>query len=353
MCKGGCFKLHPIFLLVFLTLINILIYIDRGILSAVATTLESNDQGLGLNSVELGGIGSLFMLGYMIAGPIFAHYSQSVHPLSLMFIGLGLWEISVAGAGFSRSFLQLACARALSGVGEASFVCLAPPYILDHAPPSRKTTWIAIFYSALAIGFALGYILGNLISTAMGGWYWPFYIEAIVIFPFVLTCLLAKKENSTALKQETEEDAKVYGVCEQVKIFWNNRVFVFLVLGFTAFIFTLGGLGYWGPYIIEKLYNQSREASNLYLGVIVIATGISGTLTGSLLLDWKMAKHTALYDAGELAEDKLKSLTTEYANLFLFINTSVALAAGLAGILTNTLPFFLLGIAIAHFFIFL
>ena len=353
MCKVGCCRLHPVFLLVFLTLINILIYIDRGILAAVATTLEDKDQGLGLNSIELGGIGSLFMLGYMIAGPIFAHYSQSVHPLTLMFIGLSLWEISVAGAGFSRTFWELSCARALSGVGEASFVCLAPPYILDHAPASKKTTWIAIFYSALAVGFALGYILGSVISTAMGGWYWPFYLEAIVIFPFVLICLLAKKESTAVLKEDCDEEVRVYRVGEQFRIFGRNGVFVFLVLGFTAFIFTLGGIGYWGPYIIEKLYYQTREASNLYLGLIVITTGITGTLIGSVMLDCKMRKYTKLYDNGELPEDKLKSLTTEYANLFLFINTSVALVAGLIGIFINTLQFFLLGLAVAHFFIFL
>jgi hypothetical protein len=84
----NCCKLHPIYLLVLLTLINILIYVDRGILAAVATTLQSKDSGLSLTSTDLGSVGSIFMIGYMISGPIFAHYSQTVHPLHLITIGL-------------------------------------------------------------------------------------------------------------------------------------------------------------------------------------------------------------------------------------------------------------------------
>lgn len=351
MCKNGCCELHPIYLLIFLTLINILIYVDRGILSAVASTLEDKVLGLGLVSTELGAVGSLFMLGYMIAGPVFAHYSQSVHPLHLISIGLFVWGLSAVGAGLSQNFWQLALARSFSGVGEASFVCLAPPYILDHAPSQRKTTWIAIFYSAIAIGYAIGYVFGNAVNTALGGWYWPFFIEATAIFPFILICIFAKKTSNSRVLHEN--NGEVMNICKQFKVLGSNLIFVFLVLGFSAFIFTLGALSFWGPYIIEKLYNKSKEEATSYLGIIVITTGVFGTLIGSIQLDCLMKKHTVDYNNRKITEDKLKSITTEKANLFLFVNTFIAVSVSLIGIYLNTFTWFMTGVSVAHFFIFL
>ena len=353
MCKNGCCRLSPIYLLVFLTLINILIYVDRGILSALASTLEDSSSGLGLRPIEIGAIGSVFMLGFMVAGPIFAHYSQSQHPLTLISIGLLIWALSTLGVGFSRNFWELLFARAFSGVGEASFVSIAPPYILDNAPESRRSTWIAIFYSAISIGYAIGYIVGNLLCNLLGGWYWPFYIEGIAILPFVIISLLAKKDDIFNHKNSNKESTKVIGAKNQIKILGSNLVYVFLVLGFTAFIFTIGGFAFWGPYIIEKLYNIPNNTATLDLGIIVIIAGVFGTIIGSLILDYIIRKDNQNYKTGLITEEKLKQITTEYANLMLFINTFIALGIAIAGIFVNIYIYFISACGIAYFFLFL
>lgn len=37
------------------------------------------------------------------------------------------------------------------GVGEASFVALAAPFIDDYAPPTRKAQWLAVFYLCIPV----------------------------------------------------------------------------------------------------------------------------------------------------------------------------------------------------------
>lgn len=53
------------------------------------------------------------------------HYSA----FRLLGIGMGVWALSVAGCGLSFNWGSLFACRVLVGVGEASFVALATPFI--------------------------------------------------------------------------------------------------------------------------------------------------------------------------------------------------------------------------------
>lgn len=132
------FKLKPVSILVFMSAVNVIIYIDRGALSAVVPLLESSD-GLNLTSIEAGAIGSVFMLGYMLSSPLFAYSAQFMHPLYLMAIGLIIWAAAVLSISLVDDFWILALSRSFTGIGEASFVSLAPPYILETAPSTHKS----------------------------------------------------------------------------------------------------------------------------------------------------------------------------------------------------------------------
>lgn len=135
--RWAFYRMRPAWLLAYFTFVNILIYLDRGVLASVVPALKDAD-GLNLDSIEAGALGSIFMLGYMIASPLFATSAQKVHPFFLMAIGLSIWVVAVLMCGLSTSFGMLLVSRAVTGVGEASFVSLAPPMILDIAPTKDK-----------------------------------------------------------------------------------------------------------------------------------------------------------------------------------------------------------------------
>lgn len=142
---SGLFKFTPIWGLTYLTVVNIIIYMDRsvvgvGITQAVVKDLTSHKHdGMGLNNQEAGALGSIFILGYALSSPLLAVSAQYVHPLFLMGAGLLVWSGATMMAGLAVDYPMLLIARAFTGVGEASFVCLAPPYIVDVAPPAKKT----------------------------------------------------------------------------------------------------------------------------------------------------------------------------------------------------------------------
>jgi len=60
-----------------------------------------------------------------------------------------------------QSFGVLIFGRALSGVGEASFQCIAPAFIQDYAPQGQQVLYLGIFFSSITVGTA-----GRITSTA-------------------------------------------------------------------------------------------------------------------------------------------------------------------------------------------
>nr|GFD30718.1 probable sphingolipid transporter spinster homolog 2 [Tanacetum cinerariifolium] len=49
---------------------------------------------------------------------------------------------AVAGCGISIDFWSITTCRMLVGVGEASFISLAAPFIDDNAPVTQRTAWL-------------------------------------------------------------------------------------------------------------------------------------------------------------------------------------------------------------------
>ncbi|KAK9101084.1 hypothetical protein Scep_024514 [Stephania cephalantha] len=87
-----------------------------------------------LSNFEDGVLSSAFMVGLLVASPIFASFAKSYNPFRLIGVGLSVWTLAVIG------FLSKTNVTALLrfvGVGEASFISLAAPFIDDNAPVSQ------------------------------------------------------------------------------------------------------------------------------------------------------------------------------------------------------------------------
>ncbi len=128
---------------------------------------------------EDGLLPSAFLVGLLIASPIFAEASKTcnafrrVHNLSgivilstllalrLQALGMGIWIVACLGCAAAPNFPVLLACRMIVGVGEASFVSLAAPFIDDWAPVKSKSSWFATFYCCIPTGFALGIISGG------------------------------------------------------------------------------------------------------------------------------------------------------------------------------------------------
>jgi MFS family permease len=101
------------------------------------------------------------MVGYVVAAPIFAFSLKRFEPFTTMSVGLGIWSLAALGSGLSIGYYTLLISRGITGIGEASFLCIAPPFIDRCAPSNKKSQWMAIFFCAIPFGYALGFVIAG------------------------------------------------------------------------------------------------------------------------------------------------------------------------------------------------
>jgi MFS family permease len=177
--------LSPVFLLSLLTLVNVLNYVDRGIVPGAFDSLGAfirADLGVVSTDVQIGMLQSFYIVGYALASVSFGHLVHFYGAFQLVAVGLLIWILSVLLCGFAPHFWVLVLGRVLSGVGEGSFQTVVPPFIDDHAPPAKRGLWLAIFFCAIPVGTALGNVYGGLVASALS-WRWAFMLEGLAMVP--------------------------------------------------------------------------------------------------------------------------------------------------------------------------
>jgi MFS family permease len=274
-----------------LAFINLLSYLDRYIVSALAESLKHSN--LGLSDANLGSLMSGFLIVYTLTAPIFGALGDRRSRPRLIALGVACWSFATALSGFAVSYLTLFAARAAVGVGEAAYVTIAPSLLSDYFPARQRGRVMAIFFCAIPVGSALGYVVGGLVDKNYG-WRAAFFIAGIPGLLLAALCLLLRdpprggQDAGTAPAVEPTSSAVSIG-----KETWaaygrllHNKPYVITVLAYTAYTFALGGLAFWMPAFLERARGVPRSEATVSFGTIVVVTGFIGTFVGGWLGDY-------------------------------------------------------------------
>src|SRR5215470_17115276 len=144
--------------LVILSLLNLLNYIDRFIFAALIPYIK---QDTGYTDQQLGWVGSAFTIVYTVCSPLFGYLGDRYRRGRLMAYGIAIWSLATAAGGAATSFAQLLLARSVVGVGEANYATIAPGLLSDFFVKARRGLVMSIFFAAIPIGSALGFLMGG------------------------------------------------------------------------------------------------------------------------------------------------------------------------------------------------
>jgi MFS family permease len=265
---------RPRTILAVLTALNLFNYLDRLVLSAVLPRIEDE---LAISHLLAGLLGTIFLVGYFLTSPIFGTLADRGKRTGLLAIGIGLWSLATAASGLARTFGELALARALVGVGEASYATIAPTLIDDIAPPEKKGRWLAVFYSAMPIGAALGYITGGTVDK-LYGWRAAFFVAGGPGLLLAFVCLFIVEPQ----RAHIEEHAPWHAAW---RVLAASPLYVRGVLGYAASTFAVGGFAYWAPAFLFRTYAMDLSAANKGMGAVTVLAGAIGTALGGVWSD--------------------------------------------------------------------
>lgn len=283
-----------------LTLINLLNYLDRYVVSGIIPDLKA--PPLGLSDSQIGLLTTAFMIVYMVAAPIYGALGDRgsrTRPIALGVLG---WSLATLLSGFARSYEHLLGARALVGVGEAAYVAIAPALLSDCFPRSQRGRVLAVFNMAIPVGSALGYIVGGLMSHHYG-WRQAFFVAGA---PGVLLALLVLRLPDPPRGAQADEERKANPPAASsgaVSLYWSllrRTPYILVVLGYAAYTFALGGLAVWMPNFLERVHDIPPVKATTSFGGIVVVTGFLGTFIGGWLGDYwlKFSRQAYLWMSG-------------------------------------------------------
>jgi MFS family permease len=279
-------KLYPKTALALLTALNLLNYIDRSVLFAVQELIKGEFHR---SDAAFGFLSSVFFIFYMIAAPFMGPLSERFSRKWVIVVGALIWSGATLLTAFTHSFDALVIRHTLVGIGEASFVILSPTFIADMFPENQRGRVMGVFYLAIPVGTALGYILGGLMGPVYG-WRAPFYVGAA---PGILLALLLLfvPEPPLGLYDPHEKTPDR----DTLKGLIRNNAFLTATLGMAMMTFALGGLQVWMPTFLHRARGYTLGQAGIFFGLSIGANGLVASLAGGWISDFLLRKTKAAH----------------------------------------------------------
>ena len=138
---------------------NLLDSVDHWLLAAVLPRVSDE---LNLSEIQAGWLSTVLLLGLAAASLPVGYLADRLRRPRLLAMGFAVWSVATVATGLARSYDQIQIARALVGVGSATFevVALDDPDGPVSASGSR-TRVLAVFFLAVPVGAALGLSVGQ------------------------------------------------------------------------------------------------------------------------------------------------------------------------------------------------
>ena len=279
------------FTLVVVTLLYIINYMDRMVLSATLPLIKAD---LNLTDTECGWLGTIYFVIVAVltlpASILCDRWSRK-KSLSLM---AALWSVATFLTGAGSSFIHLFLARGGVGVGEAGFAPGGIAYVSGSFRESVRAKVLGVFNLGQPLGSILGIVLAGTLAKAdlFGlGWRAPFYLFA---FPGIILGILV------LLTRDYPTSGIVYGGGTKQLTVWQGLLAViktptllFTFFGVGAMSFVGGAVAHWLPTYFARSRNIDVAQASLMMGGIIIFAVI-GPVAGGIIADrWRKKRSDA------------------------------------------------------------
>jgi sugar phosphate permease len=276
-----------------------------------------------VSDAALGSLTLWFFVTYMFAAPATGWLGDRF-PRKPLIVGCALLISAInVLTGLVHHFDSLLLRHAVLGIGEASFGIYAPALLSDFYPEDQRNRVLTIFYTAIPVGAALGYLVGEIVGTKFG-WRVPFYVSAVPGFLIAALIFFLMKEPERGGSDPNHDDEAVMngapgsgssaeglrptqrgeaamngargrGLQAHAIELVTNAPYLYATLGMAAITFSLGGISAWMPSFLQRS-GFSPTTVGITLGAITAGAGLGGTAVGGWVAQrWLRTNHRALY----------------------------------------------------------
>ena len=285
----------------FLTLLNVMNFVDRQLLSSFANFIVPD---LGLTNTQFGLLtGLFFIVFYSAMGLFMGSLADRVNRTRLIAAGLAAWSALTALSGMARGFWSLAAPRMLIGVGESIMTPTSMSLLADRFPASRLGFASGFYYMGVPIGVGFSLLIVGYLGPAIG-WRNCFYLLGGAGLALAVVMLFMKETPRKHLHRPDEaRQADARGaepgpaVVDQAGQSFGSilrtlgrslRICPALgltIAGGVALHFILGAAAFDQLWYVQERGFERAEIARM-TGWIAMIAGLIGNLFGGVGSDW-------------------------------------------------------------------
>lgn len=268
-------------LLAFLTGINVLNFVDRILITALAPLLIAD---LGLSRAQIGLLAGFgFVVFYSVVGLFLGVAADRWRRMPLVAAGLALWSAMTALSGLARSFAGLALPRIFVGVGEGTLAPAALSMLGDAFPRRRLATATGIYYAGIPLGSAAGLIASSWIAPRYGWRACFFVLGALGLV--AAAAMLAMREPPRHASPAGERPSLGRIARDLARLLAARCDLVLMLVGGSLLVYGAAAAMHAVTWLVEDRGFVYAEAA-FAAGVMAVLSGIAGNLAGGAFGDW-------------------------------------------------------------------
>ena len=280
--KNDVVRPSDIGMLLFLTLLNVINFIDRQLLVSLSNWIKPE---LHLSNFEFGLLaGFVFMFFYAVMGLFMGAIADRVNRTRLIAFGLGLWSLLTMLSGAAKGFASLALPRMFIGVGESTLTPASLSLLGDRFPARWQGLVVGIYGMGVSIGLGLSLLIVAYLEPIVG-WRGCFYVLGGLGVVLAL-CMLFIKE--TPRKQPIDMSKGMLDVLSVGEISRDIRKLLMdlpalaaTIIGSTVFVFALGASTFDQLWLVQERGFDRNEIAKTTAWIAILA-GIFGNLVGGV-----------------------------------------------------------------------
>ncbi len=271
----------PYFALAVLFSMNLLNYVDRYVFFAAGPRITKE---LGFDDAEFGVLSASFMVVYTLVAPLVGWLGDRYNRRRMLAFGVGLWSVATVGTAFARGYSDMFFWRALLGVGEASYGIIAPTLLSDLFTPKRRGRVIGLYYLALPLGGAIGYVIGGHFAEH-GDWRHAFWIVGLPgVLAAVAGLMIFDPGRGASEGKAGFGKADRPGFREYLAIL-KTPSFLYNTAGQASVTFAIGAYAVWGPAFYNRVRGMDLAQAGRQIGALSGLAGLVGIVLGTVVAD--------------------------------------------------------------------
>ena len=276
--------MNPYRLLFFLTLLNLLNFVDRQLIASFANFIVPD---LGLTDWQYGILtGLAFVFFYSIMGLFMGTLADKYNRPRLIGFGVLMWSVFTALTGAAKGFISMAIPRAFIGVGESILTPTSMSMLSDSFPANRMGFAAGVYYMGVPIGVGISLLIVGFLGEPLG-WRNCFYIlGGIGAVLGIIAFFFKDRPRKHLIDNPDEVNLSFSEIVSTLRhALTSSNALILTIAGGVLYHVALGAAVFEQLWYAQERGFERSEIAQL-TGIIGVVAGLAGNLFGGLMSDW-------------------------------------------------------------------